>query len=330
MRIYLPLAAPDRPVLERAGTRIALEPGRTAWAVTAEARTGRPAWTRRISSTTPAGRCPHRPQHGSELIARSRDRCGRPGQRGRRRRGGRRRIRRQPVRGDVRTDRQLPRHRAGRRRAAEDDDTDPAPAVVRRHGRTGRLDYLAAHPPAEPRAQPSDQPAFDSGRWLRRAPRRAAPWRRRGAPPSPAAAPAGHLRDQIALDLDRAALLPGRGQAHRPGEPRRGAHHVQPHRTPTSAVRLRSGPDCSSRIVTEDPTKGLTMSGTRSVGMVSSVRTVNAPAGSPSTVERASVAPSARRRIWVYSGSAYISAAAGADSGRVNVSRSFMLILPRN
>ncbi|NMA77451.1 MAG: hypothetical protein GX960_09405 [Actinomycetales bacterium] len=42
MRIYLPLAAPDRPVLERAGTRIALEPGRTAWAVTAEARTGRP------------------------------------------------------------------------------------------------------------------------------------------------------------------------------------------------------------------------------------------------------------------------------------------------
>src|SRR5699024_10050123 len=84
--------------------------------------------------------------------------------------------------------------------------------------------------------------------------------------------------------------------------------------------------DCVSWIVTEEPTKGRTMSGTRSVGIDSSVRTVNAAEGSPSSVDSAREAPSVVRRISVYSGSAYIAAAAAAGSGRVRVSRSFMLV----
>src|SRR5699024_7125183 len=88
--------------------------------------------------------------------------------------------------------------------------------------------------------------------------------------------------------------------------------------------------DCVSWIVTEDPTKGRTMSGTRSVGIDSSVRTVKAPAGDPSTEAPARAAPSVERRIAVYSGSAYITIAPAADRGRVNVSRSFILVLPGN
>lgn len=42
MRIYLPLTASDRPVLERAGRVIDLESARPGWAVTAEARGDRP------------------------------------------------------------------------------------------------------------------------------------------------------------------------------------------------------------------------------------------------------------------------------------------------
>lgn len=41
MRIYLPLLAQDRPVLENGGGTVDLAAGRTAWAVTAEARTDR-------------------------------------------------------------------------------------------------------------------------------------------------------------------------------------------------------------------------------------------------------------------------------------------------
>lgn len=42
MRIYLPLTAPDRAVLETASPYLELPAGRSAWAVTAEARTDRP------------------------------------------------------------------------------------------------------------------------------------------------------------------------------------------------------------------------------------------------------------------------------------------------
>src|SRR5699024_10832175 len=76
------------------------------------------------------------------------------------------------------------------------------------------------------------------------------------------------------------------------------------------------------------PTKGRTMSGTRSVGSTSSVVTVNDPAGSPSTCEVASFAPSVSRRIAAYSGSAYIAAAERAGRGRCRVSRSFIGVLP--
>lgn len=42
MRIYLPLTEHDRRTLETAGSRIELEAGRAAWAVTTEARADRP------------------------------------------------------------------------------------------------------------------------------------------------------------------------------------------------------------------------------------------------------------------------------------------------
>jgi len=42
MRIYLPLTAEDRTVLTTPGSGIELAPGRTAWAVTDEARADRP------------------------------------------------------------------------------------------------------------------------------------------------------------------------------------------------------------------------------------------------------------------------------------------------
>ena len=42
MRIYLPLTDLDRRTLEIAGTRVDLDAGRAAWAVTAEARADRP------------------------------------------------------------------------------------------------------------------------------------------------------------------------------------------------------------------------------------------------------------------------------------------------
>lgn len=42
MRIYLPLTDQDRRTLETAGVRVDLEAGRSAWAVTAEARADRP------------------------------------------------------------------------------------------------------------------------------------------------------------------------------------------------------------------------------------------------------------------------------------------------
>lgn len=42
MRIFLPLSVADRPVIAASGSQLALEAGRAAWAVTAEARADRP------------------------------------------------------------------------------------------------------------------------------------------------------------------------------------------------------------------------------------------------------------------------------------------------